>query len=553
MDSTLASSSSTPPGSNATHHHASRTSSNQTIRGQGVPLGDNVGEPLRRGHSDGDVLAHTSNQRRHASTENVPGERETWMDFIRDSSGDASGDRRNTSNRARLAAGRLAIMDADRRERLAEHQEERLRRRASSNLSSISPLSGWFSGGSMKTPGDPRYSGAVLPPNAACPSTPRITNRPLPRPPDIGPFQDRRSRDITLPEWQSDADVSKCPICGTAFSFWYRKHHCRKCGRVVCGNCSPHRITIPRQFIVHPPEEAAVSPSTARTTGVEVVDLTEDNDSSDETSQPNLRPQSSDYRIDSALGGGQEVRLCNPCVPDPNPLPHLPFSGPDIDSRDSFQTPERVFPHRHRFAIPGLTSSGDERPADVAGSSPSSPNTQPNNLLRFNHSMASRQSFAPPNVHTLNSQLRTHAPRPGNPPTSPPGYSTIYGSAPDQTARQVSRIYHGIIYILTNQSVTSQLFSKIVQSTVIIVTMRPWGPCQHCLDIGHRLGMICQRHVLRYPDRNFVKRTNVQSVTGRCLRKDQIIRKVTAKPMSNHVSRHTFPHLVLDRLISLPL
>ncbi|EHA25918.1 hypothetical protein ASPNIDRAFT_143971, partial [Aspergillus niger ATCC 1015] len=50
--------------------------------------------------------------------------------------------------------------------------------------------------------------------------------------------------------WQPDAEVTKCPICGTTFSFWYRKHHCRKCGRVVCASCSPHRITIPRQFIV---------------------------------------------------------------------------------------------------------------------------------------------------------------------------------------------------------------------------------------------------------------------------------------------------------------
>ncbi|KAI9766111.1 MAG: hypothetical protein M1835_007259 [Candelina submexicana] len=38
---------------------------------------------------------------------------------------------------------------------------------------------------------------------------------------------DRRSREIVLPRWQADTEVLKCPICGTGFNFWYRKHHCR--------------------------------------------------------------------------------------------------------------------------------------------------------------------------------------------------------------------------------------------------------------------------------------------------------------------------------------
>ncbi|KAF2840975.1 hypothetical protein M501DRAFT_902973, partial [Patellaria atrata CBS 101060] len=50
--------------------------------------------------------------------------------------------------------------------------------------------------------------------------------------------------------WQPDNEASICPVCGVSFTFWLRKHHCRKCGRVVCDNCSTHRITIPRQFVV---------------------------------------------------------------------------------------------------------------------------------------------------------------------------------------------------------------------------------------------------------------------------------------------------------------
>jgi hypothetical protein len=112
------------------------------------------------------------------------------------------------------------------------------------------------------------------------------------------------------PRWQPDSEVTNCPICGTTFSFWYRKHHCRKCGRVVCAACSPHRITIPRQFIVRPPEPNRSPASTlipAR--AAQVINL----DGDDTVQSPGA--------INPALGGGEEVRLCNPCVPDPNPEP----------------------------------------------------------------------------------------------------------------------------------------------------------------------------------------------------------------------------------------
>lgn len=74
----------------------------------------------------------------------------------------------------------------------------------------------------------------------------------------------------------------------------------RKCGRVVCASCSPHRITIPYQYIVHPPG----------------------------TPRPGAQRHSSSflssevgYADFSSLGGGEKVRLCNPCVPDPNTNP----------------------------------------------------------------------------------------------------------------------------------------------------------------------------------------------------------------------------------------
>lgn len=100
----------------------------------------------------------------------------------------------------------------------------------------------------------------------------------------------RRESDFVLPRWQSDHEVSKCPVCETEFSSLYRRHHCRKCGRVVCARCSPHRITIPRQYIVQPPTSSLADDATAAST------------------TPLRNP---------ALGGGEVVRVCNPCVPDP--------------------------------------------------------------------------------------------------------------------------------------------------------------------------------------------------------------------------------------------
>ncbi|ROT37418.1 hypothetical protein SODALDRAFT_334517 [Sodiomyces alkalinus F11] len=113
---------------------------------------------------------------------------------------------------------------------------------------------------------------------------------------------------FVLPRWQPDAEVTVCPICRTQFSFFVRKHHCRKCGRVVCNRCSPHRITIPNQFIVRPPDQLGVS---------------------DQRYAFSLLAGEGGYADLSSLGGGERVRLCNPCVPDPNPSPPGPQRAPN--------------------------------------------------------------------------------------------------------------------------------------------------------------------------------------------------------------------------------
>lgn len=137
---------------------------------------------------------------------------------------------------------------------------------------------------------------------------------------------DNSSRYI-VPRWQPDSEASECPICKRSFTWMFRRHHCRKCGRVVCNDCSPHRITIPRQFIVHPPGEDVVSsPMHQSDRGLATVDLTLDDNDDDASQQSSSPPR---FVTSPYLGGGEKVRLCNPCVPDPqpNPLPYYPPLG----------------------------------------------------------------------------------------------------------------------------------------------------------------------------------------------------------------------------------
>ena len=45
-------------------------------------------------------------------------------------------------------------------------------------------------------------------------------------------------------EWIRDEDVNECMVCDTRrFTLLNRRHHCRRCGRVVCSNCS-QKVTL---------------------------------------------------------------------------------------------------------------------------------------------------------------------------------------------------------------------------------------------------------------------------------------------------------------------
>ncbi|CAG8971671.1 hypothetical protein HYALB_00003139 [Hymenoscyphus albidus] len=168
------------------------------------------------------------------------------------------------------------------------------------------------------------------------PSNTANVNAPRERPPSQSRYRRMTNTstptEVVVPRWQPDAEVTICPICHTQFSFFIRKHHCRKCGRVVCNACSPHRITIPYQYIVQLPVEGVPEPSASSRT----------------------RPARDPARAGSAaevasLGGGERVRLCNPCVPDPNTAP------PQTDSR--IQSPTQSNRPGHGRSVSGVVSS----------------------------------------------------------------------------------------------------------------------------------------------------------------------------------------------------
>lgn len=215
---------------------------------------------------------------------------------------------------------RRGIMALDRKRRLTNPTYEEGRRRTNSGGFHHPRL--YHDAYQMDGPSSP--SRGRVPVNASAPTIPDVVDltgsspSPQPQTPEQRQRSPVSSRRYAVRDWQPDSEVNECPICKRPFTWMFRRHHCRKCGRVVCNDCSPHRITIPRQFIVHPPGPAvATSPSSPMTSRPDIVDLT----AADDDDQTQNR---------TTLEGGEKVRLCNPCVPDPQPDPfpnYTPLEG----------------------------------------------------------------------------------------------------------------------------------------------------------------------------------------------------------------------------------
>lgn len=323
---------------------------------------------------------------------------ETWVDFLREAGGDPSRARpqpTHTSTAPSNTKGSpssaspfaLPSRPPPRTDTPSSGSSVDRKRRLTTAESPIRRGSGMraHSGSHAGSSADP----IVLDP----PPAPQLRERPLPPPPNYTPSQPprpfRRESDLVLPPWQPDSDVTSCPVCNRQFTFLFRKHHCRKCGRVVCSQCSPHRITLPRQFIVHPPADGSNS----------IIDLTGDDDANP---MSNFGP----FR-NPALGGGEEVRVCNPCVPDPNyslPPQYPPAIPPYHRSHRSASSVQITSHTERRQSHSSRTSNSNRRVSyhDASHNEDRWPSPLPNighvYPRQYESSSSSRPPTGPPSI-----------------------------------------------------------------------------------------------------------------------------------------------------------
>lgn len=81
---------------------------------------------------------------------------------------------------------------------------------------------------------------------------------------NIGMFRKSIEKRVTL--WQDDKQVAKCPLCTHSFNYTLRKHHCRICGRVVCGDaqtqCSLEiPVSILKEKLLQGQDESSSAPN----------------------------------------------------------------------------------------------------------------------------------------------------------------------------------------------------------------------------------------------------------------------------------------------------
>ncbi|RPA78927.1 hypothetical protein BJ508DRAFT_151030 [Ascobolus immersus RN42] len=240
-----------------------------------------------------------------------------------------------------------------------------------------------------------------------------------------------------LPEWQPDHIVKKCPICEQHFSLFFRKHHCRICGRVVCANCSPHRITVPSSITVKPPNER---PSESFPAQQALQGIANSANLSNRTSwivspAPLLSP---------ALDGPEEVRMCNDCIRNPYTAGRTAMGNSHSSSSSS--TASYGYPGgSSRGYVNGQTSSTATIPGGGGRSSkrraaPVSCHPFHHHSTRLTPSKEQTGRSAPPNFHPNGASLHTQPPSITAAPysDSPYGDPTAYYGFAAGTNGQIS-------------------------------------------------------------------------------------------------------------------
>ncbi|ORY85384.1 hypothetical protein BCR35DRAFT_313422 [Leucosporidium creatinivorum] len=69
----------------------------------------------------------------------------------------------------------------------------------------------------------------------------------------VGGSSPTSSRAATAAVWEADELANECRRCQRKFTFFIRKHHCRRCGQIVCHACSTHTNRLEPSIVVHEP------------------------------------------------------------------------------------------------------------------------------------------------------------------------------------------------------------------------------------------------------------------------------------------------------------
>lgn len=57
-----------------------------------------------------------------------------------------------------------------------------------------------------------------------------------------------RKSDPRKAHWEADENVPHCRLCLTSFTLTTRRHHCRACGQIFCGDCSRYYLLLPEEM-----------------------------------------------------------------------------------------------------------------------------------------------------------------------------------------------------------------------------------------------------------------------------------------------------------------